>query len=227
MVIGQGQELPAEVSDDDRGDDGQPDLLQCLQPPRPIPDTVLGRDERDEKGDERRRDPVIEPAFDVERPADPHRNSPVGHDRQAERRVGGRQDGGEQRGRRPLDTGENEISHQRAGRNREWQPHKKQPVGQAGVALDVTQPDRGGIGEQQQGQRQLSDGEDRLVAQREGQNIQHARAQDRARGDEHHRGRDPPPVKLGRHEGVNRHQNGQSSQTTHQTPSPCCTVLRV
>ena len=162
MVIGQGQEPPAEVSDDDRGDDGQPDLLQCLQPPRPIPDTVLGGAAR-ENGDDGVAIPSLRPlsTLNVRRI---RTERPVGDDRQAECRVGGREDGGEQRGRRPLDTGENEMSHQRARRNREWQPHEKQPGGQAGVALDVTQPDRGGTGEQQQGQRQLGDGEDGLAA---------------------------------------------------------------
>jgi len=78
----------------------------------------------------------------------------------------------------------------------ERQPNEQQPAGQTCIALDVPQPDRRRIGEQQQGQGQLGDGEDRLAGQREGKNIQPAGTKDRARGGEHHRAGDPPPVEL-------------------------------
>ena len=163
-----GEELAAEVSDDDRGDDRQPDLLERLEAPCRVAEGFLGRGHGDEQGDERRGDPVVETALDVERPPDPRRNGLVGDDRQAERRVGGRQDGGDQRRRGPADVGKHEVGQQRTGHDRERQTDEQQPVGQSRVALDVPQLDRRRIGEQQQGQGQLGDGEDRLVAQRDG-----------------------------------------------------------
>ena len=181
---------------------------------------LLGRGRSDEKGDEWRRDPVVETALDVERSPNPRRNGLVGDDRQAERRVGGRQDRGDQCRRRPPDLGKHEVGQQRAGHDRQRQPDEQQPAGQTGVALDVPQPDRRRIGEQQQGQRQLGDGHDRLVGQRERENIQPARTQDRAGGDEHHRAGDPPPVELRRHQRVGHDDDRESGQTTHQIPLP-------
>jgi hypothetical protein len=218
MIMGEGHELPADIPDDERGDDRQPDLLERFESPRLTAETLLGRAHRDEQGDERRGDPVIETALDVERPADTHRNRPLGHDRQAERHVGRRQDSGDQRGRTPSGVGDYEISHQRAGRYGKRQPDEQQPLGQALIALDVPQPDCGGIGEQQQRQRQLGDGTDRLAAQREGKSVQYARAEDRASDDEHHRAADPPPVQLRRHERVGQDHDRKSRQTAHQAP---------
>src|SRR4029453_14456276 len=109
-----------------------------------------------------------EAALDIQRSSDPYRNSGVGDDRQAERRAGGGQDGGDQRCRRPPALGNRGAGEQRAGRDRERQSDEQQPAGQPGIALDVAESDRGGIGEQQQGQGQLGDGEERLVGQGEG-----------------------------------------------------------
>ena len=162
-VLGERDQPPAEISDDDRRDDRQADLLERLEPPPVITEILLGRDNRDEEGDERRGDAVVETALDVERPANPRRHRPVRDDRHSERRVGGRQDGGDQRGRRPAGLGKHQVGQQAADDDRQRQPDEQQPRGRLRVALDVAQPHGRGIGEQQQGQCQLGDGQDRLV----------------------------------------------------------------
>ena len=171
-VVGHRQQLPAQVADHHRGHDRQPDLGERLQPPCRVAERFLGRDRGDEQGDKGCRDPIVEAALDIQGSSDPHRNGRVGDHRQPERRVGRGQDGGQQRRRRPPDLGKHQIGHQRAGNDRQRQPDEQQPAGQPGVALDIAQPDRGGVGEQQQGQGQLGDGQDRLVVQRQGEDIQ-------------------------------------------------------
>jgi len=170
-VIGQGQQLPANIADHDRSHDGQPDLGERFQPPCRLAEPFLGGHDSDEEGDQWRRDAIVEPALDIQRSSDPRRNGLVGDHRQPQRRVGGRQDGGDQCCRRPPDLGKHQVCQQRARNDRERQPDEQQPAGHTGIAFDIPQPDRGGIGEQQQGQGQLGDGEDRLVGQREGEHI--------------------------------------------------------
>jgi hypothetical protein len=199
-----------------------PICLIASSPPSRIAERFLGRDRGDEEGDEWRRDAVVEAALDVERSSDAHRNGLVGDDRQAERRVGGRQDGGDQGCRRPPDLGKHEVGEQRAGNDRERQPDEQQPARQTCIALDIPQLDRRGIGEQQQGEGQLGDGQDRLVAQREGQDIQPTGTQDRSGGDEHHRAGDPPMVELRRHQCVGDHDDRQSGETPHHNPLAGC-----
>ena len=136
-VVGDGQQLPADVPDHNCGDNREADLLERFEPPRGIPESFLGRDRGDEESDERRHDPIVETALDVERPADPHRHRLVGDDRQAERGVGGCQDGGDQCRCRPPHRGEHQIGQQRAGKDRERQSDEQQPTGQTGIALDI------------------------------------------------------------------------------------------
>jgi hypothetical protein len=52
--------------------------------------------QREEQRHQRCGDPIVQPALDVQRPADPHRHATIGEDRQPQRGVGRSQDGADQ-----------------------------------------------------------------------------------------------------------------------------------
>jgi hypothetical protein len=117
------------MSDHDRGDDCQADLLERFEPPCRVAEILVGRDHGDEEGDERSRNPIVESALDVQRSPDPYRNGPVGDNRQAERRVRRGQDGGDQGCRRPPDPGKHEVRQHCAGNHGQRQSDEQQSAG--------------------------------------------------------------------------------------------------
>ena len=104
---------------------------------------------------ERRGDPVVEAALDVDQPPDPGRDRRVDHHARAQGGVGGRQRGADQQGEPDAHAAEQGQRQQRAQADRQRQPDPQQPRVQARIGSQLPQPHPGGVGKQHQHQRRL------------------------------------------------------------------------
>ena len=147
----------AEPADDDRDHDRQGDLEGGIDEPVLTRGSLFGDHDRQEQGDERRRDAVVQSALDVDGPPDPDRDRPIHEQRQAQRRVGRRQDRAHQEGEPEAERREQEPADQRSGADRQRQPDGEEPGRDPGDAASLLEADGRGIREQQQGQRQLGE----------------------------------------------------------------------
>ena len=142
---------------------------------------LLRHEHREEQRDERGGDAIVQAALHVECAPDPDRHGGVREDREPERGVGRGKDRTDERRRRPPRGREQECADHGPERDREREADQEEPAGKASVVFHLTEPDGGGIGEQQERERQLHDQEDRLARQRDIDLIGDALAQQHAR----------------------------------------------
>jgi hypothetical protein len=161
---------------------------------------------------ERRSDPVVEAALDVEQPPDPGRNRRVDHHARAQRGVGGRQGGADQQGEPDAHAVEQGQCEQRAQADRQRQPDPEQPGVQARIRLQLPQPHPGRIGEQHQHQRRLCQALDQLRCRGDAQHRQRPAGQQQAGQDEDDRCGHIEPLQPGRHGSPREHQRGHDRQ---------------
>ena len=144
--------------------------------------------------DHRRGDPVVEPALDVEQPADPRRDRRVHHHARTQGRIGRRQRRAHQQGEPDTHSVEQPERQQGPQADSQRQPDPQKPQAQAQVSAQVPQPHPGRVREQHQHQGDLCQCFDQLSGRHETQRRQRAVGQHQPGHDEHDRGGDVEPL---------------------------------
>jgi hypothetical protein len=160
---------------------------------------LVGTGESNEDQQEGETDSVVEARFDVERLANPFRDTRVRDHRLAERRIGWRRDCPDDRGLPDAEVGEQQRCEDRPKPNRQGKTDTKEAARDIGVPLPRREMQWRCTGEQQQGKRSLEndvddvDSLDRVT----GDDPETVCAGEQTEGDEHHRSgdrclREPP-----------------------------------
>ena len=138
---------------------------------------VLGHRQEDE--DERQREAVIETRFDVEQPAQAHRDVGAAHQRRGEHRIGGGQNRSEQQCRRPVEVGQ-VVRRDRDTDHRQWHPQAQSTAGQPPAFAQGRDAGPLAVGEQHREQGDVGEHRDDLVLGALGDHPQSTGAQQRA-----------------------------------------------
>ena len=119
-----------------------------------------GRREREDE--EGKREPVIQPALDVQRLADRRRHLGARDDRLAEGGVGGREADGDERQSPEVDAREEDQPEEPTDDHGERHADQQEPARESALRPPVPGADRKRIGEQHERQRHLQEDRDRM-----------------------------------------------------------------
>ena len=177
---GAGADGHADEDADGQVDQGGADALDRAE-------ALLAGEGGDGEQHERRAQPVVEPALDVEHPPHPHRHDGVEHGRGAEPGIGRGHGGREEQEHQRRHPGEDDPAEQPPGGDGQRQPDEQQPGHQAAVGGDLARAHLGGVVEEDERQGQLGEqGQGLAGALTE---VGQAEREQGAGGDEGHRAR--------------------------------------
>jgi hypothetical protein len=143
---------------------------------RRFPHRGLGRQHEKEQ-DNGDANPVVEAALDVQRASDGARHGRVGHDRFAERRIRGSEDGGQDRELEGIEMIEDHGAHDEPEDDRQWQSDQEETGRDGEAAPQYGHLDSRRIGEQHQRQREFGKETKALALNRELQQTKPRRAE--------------------------------------------------
>ena len=217
--VGRNEKEAADSPDHDSCDDGDRDLLDRVGEMDALR-AAGGCRERDEENDERRRDAIVEPAFDVEDAPDPDRDGRVRHDGQAQGSVRRREDRPDEQRGRHWQFGKDEPGDEPAGRDRQQEPDPEESTDQTGVAAESVHVDGRGVGEQDEGKGQLGKLPDRRRLDVDVEHAQDVRSEQQPGQDEEHRRTDRRLVESVGDERVARQKQDEQRDPGFRWPPP-------
>ena len=184
-------------------------------------DPEHGRRGRDEGGDDRGGDAVVEAALHVQRAPDGLGQGLVGHHAGAQRGVGGSEHRAEQSGQLPRQVGEQRRGEPGPEREGERQADGEQAGREPGVAAEVLRVDPGGVGEQEQREGDLGQPVHRVRLDRDVDHRPRSVAQQQPSGDEHDRSGHVEPLESAREHRPAEQEDDEGDQgaRAHECPS--------
>ncbi len=172
----------------------------------------LGRGHRQGEGHDRRHDPVVEPALDIEGPSEPHRDLLVVDHLRAQSGVGGRQRRRDEAHHGQRQVGEAPRRNDRAQHQRERQAHPEQTCRDADVLAQPHHIDPGRVREEKERKRGLRQDMHRWRVDVDGEGTP-VRVRQQVAGDRQEQGtRDVGPDQEPRHHGPAQDQERDGSE---------------
>ena len=169
---------------------------------------MLRHCEGEKEQDKRGRNAIVQPALDVECPADAHRHPRVVEDRQAQRGVGGRKHRPQQTGKGQPLLWQQQQGHARPAHDGEQQANGEQPGRQDSIIAHLIELERRGIGKEQERQGEFRQRLHGFGSGRDGQQACAPRAEEEAGYDENHGHGDRPPPQFHRERGIENDNDG-------------------